>query len=120
MSDRLVFSNANELISVPSAKVIFVEADGNYSSLFMADGDYFVLTIQLGQIERKMAEMDNVGENIFIRIGKSLIVNRDYITYINPARQKLVLSDCQKFRRELSASREALKTLKDFLEKDVK
>ena len=47
----------------------------------------------------------------FIRIGKSLIVNRDYIAFINQVRQKLILSDCRSFRYEVSASKEALKAL---------
>lgn len=58
-------------------------------------------------------------DNRFIRIGKSLIVNREYITFINPSRQKLLLSDCRTFRREVSTSKDALKALKDYVEKEV-
>ena len=54
----------------------------------------------------------------FIRIGKSLIVNRDYIAFINQVRQKLILSDCRSFRYEVSASKEALKALKELIEKE--
>ena len=42
----------------------------------------------------------------------------EYISYINPARQKLILSDCRTFKRETTASREALKALKDYIEKE--
>lgn len=58
-------------------------------------------------------------DNRFIRIGKSLIVNRDYITFINPTRQKLLLSDCRTFRQEVSASKDALRALKEYVEKEV-
>ena len=79
-----------------------------------------MLTMQLGQIEKRLAEMLDGNDNRFIRIGKSLIVNREYITFINPSRQKLLLSDCRTFRREVSASKDALKALKDYVEKEVK
>lgn len=104
---------------MPADAVVYVTADGNYSALTTADGEDFVLTMQLGQIERRLAETLNGDDNRFIRIGKSLIVNRDYITFINPTRQKLLLSDCRTFRREVSASKDALRALKDYVEKEV-
>ena len=98
---------------------LFITADGNYSVITMADGGNFVLTLQLGQIERRIAEMLDQDDNRFIRIGKSLIVNRDFIAFINPPRQKMILSDGRTFRHDLTASREALKALKELLEKEA-
>ena len=116
---RLVFATSTEVLRVRADAVVFVSADGNYSALTTADGEDFVLTMQLGQIEKRLAEMLDGNDNRFIRIGKSLIVNREYITFINPSRQKLLLSDCRTFRREVSASKDALKALKDHVEKEV-
>lgn len=104
---------------MPPETVVFVSADGNYSAVTMADGGRFVLTMQLGQIERLLSEMLEVTDNRFIRIGKSLIVNRDFIVFINPQRQKMVLSDCRTFRHEVSASKEALKALKELIEREA-
>lgn len=114
----LIFSTTTELIRIPSDSVVFISADGNYSSIFTADGAEYVITMQLGQVERKISETVKTNGTLFIRIGKSLIVNRQYITYIYPSRQKLTLSDCLTFRREVSASREALKALKEYIEKE--
>ncbi len=119
MSKSLLFSTSAELIRVPADAVVFIAADGNYSSMTMADGGEYVLTMQLGQIEKRISEMTENDDNRYIRIGKSLIVNCNFITFIHPARQKLVLSDCRTFRHEVSASREALKALKDFIEKEA-
>lgn len=116
---RLVFATSTEVLRVPADAVVYVTADGNYSALTTADGEDYVLTMQLGQIERRLVEVLNSEDNRFIRIGKSLIVNRDYITFINPTRQKLLLSDCRTFRREVSASKDALRALKDYVEKEV-
>lgn len=103
---------------MPAESVVFITADGNYSAITMADGENFVLTLQLGQIERRIAEMLDKDDHRFIRIGKSLIVNRDFIAFIHPVRQKLILSDCRSFRHEVSASKDALKALKELLEKE--
>ncbi|MDE7386291.1 MAG: LytTR family transcriptional regulator [Muribaculaceae bacterium] len=119
MDKRLVFISSTEIVRVPADAVVYVAADGNYSAINMADGGSFVLTLQLGQIERRLTEMLDADDNRFIRIGKSLIVNRDFIAFINPPRQKMILSDCRTFRHEVSASREALKALKELLEKEA-
>lgn len=118
MGRQLLFTTATELIRVPSESLVFISADGNYSSVTMADGGKYVLTLQLGQVEKRISEMLDENDNRFVRIGKSIIVNLDFITYINPMRQKLSLSDCKSFRHELTASREALKVLKDFMAKE--
>lgn len=117
MSKELLFFTSTELVRVPADAVVFISADGNYSAITMADGSNYVLTLQLGQIERRIAEKVDGNDNRFIRIGKSLIINRDFITLINPSRQKLILSDCRTFRHEVVASRDALRALKDYLEK---
>lgn len=118
MGKNLLFTTSTELIRVPTDLVIYISADGNYSSIKMADGGEYVLTQQLGQMEKRIAEMVEEGDNRFIRIGKSLIVNNEYITFLNPSRQKIILSDGKTFRYELSASREALKALKELLERE--
>lgn len=112
-----MFFTSTELLRVPVDAVVYITADGNYSAIKMADGSDYVLTLQLGQIEKRIAEMVDSDDNRFIRIGKSLIVNREFITFINPSRQKLTLSDGRTFRHDLSASREALKALKELIEK---
>lgn len=118
MNKRLIFTTTTEIVRMPTDSVVFITADGNYSTITLADGENFVLTLQLGQIERRIAEMLDKDDHRFIRIGKSLIVNRDFIAFIHPVRQKMILSDCRNFRHEVSASKDALKALKELLEKE--
>lgn len=117
---QLIFSTNTELVHIPDDTLVYVEADGNYSTLHMADGSQYVLTLQLGQVEKRLAELLSRNDTRFIRIGKSLIINRQYLSFINYPRQRMILSDCRTFRHELSASKEALKSLKEYIEKDVK
>lgn len=113
-----MFATSAEMVRVAPESVVYITADGNYSAITMADGERFVLTLQLGHVERRIAEMLDADDGRFIRIGKSLIVNRDYIAFIHPVRQKMILSDCRSFKHEVSASKEALKALKELLEKE--
>lgn len=56
----------------------------------------------------------------FIRIGKSIIINKEYIYKINMGKQLLVLSDMAlNDAFKLSASKEALRQLKLLLEKEI-
>lgn len=119
MDKRLVFTTSTEIVRVPSDTVVYITADGNYSVMTLANGESYVLTMQLGQVERRLAEMLDNDDNRFIRIGKSLIVNSDFIAFINPSRQKMILSDCRTFHHRVSASKEALKALKELLEKEA-
>lgn len=131
MAQKLTFSTSTEMVAVEAAALVYVEADGNYSTLHTIQGASFTLTMQLGQVERHIAatlaqtavtapDAVTAPEPVsFIRIGKSLIVNRRYICYINHPRQRLSLSDGRSFKHDLSASRDALKALKDFLEKEI-
>jgi len=114
---KLTVTTTTELLRIPVDDLVYVKADGNYSAIITADGSEYVLTMQLGQIERRMSTMVAPGDNRFVRIGKSLIVNLDFVTLVNPMRQRLTLSDCRSFRHEVSASREALRSLKDYFEK---
>ncbi|MCH5220708.1 MAG: LytTR family transcriptional regulator [Muribaculaceae bacterium] len=113
------FTTSTELVRIPIDAVVYIAADGNYSSIRMVDNSIYVLTLQLGQIEKRISETVKNNDNRFVRIGKSLIVNRQFITTINPYRQKLILADGRTFRHELSAAKEALKNLKDLFEKEA-
>lgn len=118
MKQYLIISTSNDLVRIAPDRIVYISSDGNYSTLIQADGDIRMLSFQLGQIEKMIARQLGVEGNIFIRIGKSLIINRSYIYYINVPKQKLVLSDVETVNHTVTASREALKQLKEFLEKE--
>ena len=118
MKQYLIISTSNDLVRIAPDRIVYISSDGNYSTLIQADGDIRMLSFQLGQIEKMIASQLGVEGNIFIRIGKSLIINRSYIYYINVPKQKLVLSDVETVNHTVTASREALKQLKEFLENE--
>ena len=116
---QLIFPTSIDLVRIAPDRIVYISSDGNYSTLVQADGEVRMLSFQLGQIEKMIADQLGSEGNRFIRIGKSLIINRSYIYYINVPKQKLVLSDVASFSHTMSASKEALKLLKELIEKEI-
>lgn len=117
MGKYIVISTSVDLVRIAPENVVFISSDGNYSTLFQADGGSRILTVQLGQLEAMIARQLGTDGNVFIRIGKSLIINRNYIYYINVSKQQLILSDARTLSHTVSASKDALRQLKELTEK---
>lgn len=117
MKKQLIISTTIDLVRIAPECIVYIASDGNYSTLVQTDGEVRMLSYQLGQIEKMISSQLGSEGNVFIRIGKSLIINRSYIYYINISKQKLILSDTATFSHTVTASKEALKQLKELLEK---
>lgn len=118
MSNKvLIISNSNELVRIKPERVVYVESDGNYSTMVLHDKTEQVFTMNLAHCQQLMEEQLGKDAMTFIRIGKQLIVNRAYIFKINPNKQQLIMSDMDmNIAFDLQASKEALKQLKALLE----
>ena len=116
-SKVIIISNTNELVRIKPERIVYVESDGNYSTMVLHDKTEHVFTMNLAHCQLLMEKQLGKEAETFIRIGKQLIINRAYIFKINVNRQTLIMSDMalnQAFT--LSASKEALKQLKAYLE----
>ena len=71
---------------------------------------------QFGQIEDLIGKQLGEEDTPFIRIGKSLIVNMDFIYLIDISEQAIIVSDFQGQYHKLSASRKALLSVKFLIE----
>lgn len=56
MSEYLVISTSIDLMRAASEDIVYVSSDGNYSSFVFTYGNPRVVTLQLGQVERLLAE----------------------------------------------------------------
>ena len=119
MPTHIVIPKGTELHRFPLDALICVSADGNYSNAMTLDGRETLVCLQLGQIEDLMAKQLGSGIRNFVRLGRGLIINLDYINHIDISKQKLIMSDCRGLRKELSASRDALIKLKDLMEQTL-
>ena len=116
----LIISNTNELVRVKPERIVYVESDGNYSTMVLHDKTEHVFTMNLAPCQQLIEEQLGKGAETFIRIGKQLIINRAYIFKINPTKQQLIMSDMAlNHAFTLSASKEALKQLKIYLESTI-
>ena len=116
----LIISNSNELVRVKPELVVYVESDGNYSTMVLHDKTKQVFTMNLAHCQQLIEEQLGKEAETFIRIGKQLIVNRAYIFKINPTKQQIIMSNMEVNQAfELQASKEALKQLKAYLESTI-
>lgn len=120
MSNKvLIISNANELVRVKPERVVYVESDGNYSTMVLHDKTELVFTMNLAHCQQLMEEQLGKEAMTFIRLGKQLIVNRAYIFKINVNKQQLIMSNTEVNNAfTLQASKEALKQLKALIESE--
>lgn len=120
MKRQIIISSTNELIRVLPQRIVYISSDGNYSTMVLHDKTEQLFTFNLSHFQKIIEMQLKEDARTFIRIGKSLIINKEYIYKINMGRQQLVLSDMvlnESFM--LSASKEALRQLKILLEKEI-
>lgn len=113
MNKPLVISNSKELYRLPCDNIAYVAGDGDYSEIYMTNGAIHNVTMQLGKIVDLLEEIGKDDDNFpLMRIGKSRIINKNYVTHIYPAKKKLKLCDYKNLEITIEASVEALTQLK--------
>ena len=53
---HLIISTSNDLLRVAASHILYISSDGNYCNFFQTGGEMRLVTFQLGQIERMIAE----------------------------------------------------------------
>lgn len=109
----LYLNSRDELLRIDINKIVFFEADGNYTNIILVNQLKGVVCMNLARMQQVLSEKLKEQATIFARIGKKHIVNLSYVYQINVLRQRLVLSDGEHFTFSLEVSKEALKHLKD-------
>ena len=124
----LRISTSTELVRVATDEIVYVRADGNYSDLVLTNGKSRKMTFQLHFFDEIFQQLQN---NMFVRVGRSLIVNKRYIYVINLAEQQLILSGSNikepivfygqtkaDSPQNITLARDGLKQLKELLENE--
>ena len=113
----LKISTSTELVRVATNEIVYVRADGNYSDLMLTNGKKRKMTFQLHFFDEVFQLLRN---NFFVRVERSLIVNKRYIHVVNLTDQMLVFGG-QTITGEIApvqVSRDSLKKLKELLEEE--
>ncbi len=112
---KLYFNTRDELNRIDVAKIVYFEADGNYTDIVMVNKLRAAICMNLGEMEKAIAQQLTPEENTFMRIGKRFIINMRYIYQINVLKQQLILSDYDHFAFQVNISKEALRKVKDLM-----
>lgn len=116
MKKKYLFLNSrDELFRMDISKIVYFEAEGNYTNFVMSDKVKGAVCMNLSEMQKQLTDSLRESASIFARVGKRHIVNLTYVYQISVLRQKLVLSDGEVFAYALNISKEALKALKDML-----
>lgn len=75
------------LMRVAVDEIVYVKADGNYCDLVLINGRSRKLTFQLHHFEDNFKLLKSA--DMFIRVGRSLIVNRQYVQVIDLIEQTI-------------------------------
>lgn len=120
MQYEVIISNATDLLRLSALDIMGIKADGNYSVIILNDGEERLVLFQLGQLEQMFNEQLGTDASIFIRIGRGIIMNREYLYAINLPKQQLTLRAPSGHKVHLGASKESLKLLKAYFDNNIK
>ena len=110
---KVYIKNRDELIVLHPDSVAYMLADGNYTKIVYISGVQVVLTMGITKVEQLFAEsIDSDSTCEFVRLGRSLVINQNFLHHINVAKQKLTLFDGNKSTLTLQLPKQLLKTYK--------
>lgn len=114
MNGKYLYLNSrDELYKIDISRIVYFEADGNYTNIVLCNKVKGTVCMNLAQMQLLLSKNLKESASRFARIGKRFIVNLDYVYQISVLKQKLVLSDGNVFAFQLNISKEALKKLKE-------
>lgn len=119
MERYLIIKTRDELLRIKIGQILYFEADRNYTRLLLTCGVQFTFAVNIGKIEEMLEKQVAGCGKILMRVGKSYIINKNHILQINLPKRKLLLLAGEGKPRELVASKDSLKALKETLEKEM-
>lgn len=114
---RICIKSRDELIVIDTTRLAYVLADGNYCKLVYIDGLQSMLSLGMSKVEEILNKSErNPSHPVFLRLGRSLILNQHYLLNISVPKQKIVLSDFGKNTHAISVPKPILKQYKERFE----
>jgi len=119
MDRYLVFKTRDELVRIKIERILYFEAERNYTKLVLTNGIQFVFAINLGKIEEILENQIQDYASTLLRVGKSFIVNKNHVLQISLPKTKVLFAAADGKAKELIVPRDPLKILKETLEKEL-
>ena len=115
MEKIILFNIRDELLRMEVEKIVYFEADGNYTHIVTKNKLKATIAASLTKTEEALTAQLGNDASQFMRVGKCFIVNMKYVYSVNLAKQHLVLSDLSSFAFQLPVSKDALKRMKELM-----
>jgi DNA-binding LytR/AlgR family response regulator len=111
----LYFKSRDKLSRIDVSKIVYFEADGNFTHIVTINKHRTTVCMNLSKMEEALAEQIGDDAHIFMRIGKRFIINMQHVYTVDAYEQRLILSDHEHFSFEVRISKEALKKMIDLM-----
>ena len=113
---KLCLNSRDEMYILDLEKVAYMAANGNYSRIVYIEGMQVMATMGISKMEemiKKVIPAD--GKSPFVRLGRSLMINQNYLSHINILKQRITLSDNQTHSNKKEVPKALLKAYKDLI-----
>lgn len=110
--EYLYINTRDELIRIDCSKIVYMEGDGNYTTIMLVNKVKASVCMNLSEMQRFLSESLRERASFLVRIGKRFIVNANFIHRINVLHHSLIVTDGVHFAFQLGISKEALKQMK--------
>lgn len=118
----LTIKNKSEILFLRLDDILYIQADGNYCNIYLADGGVInTLTYQRAEMARMLEEqLSKEALSRFALLGRSYLVNTDYVLRIQPGKHLLtfrvnIFGSTKKI--SIKATTKALQEIECFIEK---
>ncbi len=103
----------DDFLRISISSIVYFEAEGNYTNIVLKNGMKGTVCMNLLQVQDLLSRSLKEVATTFARVGRKHIVNLNYVFQISILRQRLVLSDGDRFSYNLAVSKDALKKLRE-------
>ena len=88
----LYINTRDELLRVDCSKIVYIEGDGNYTTIMLINKIKASVCMNLSEMQRLISESLCERATFLVRIGKRFIVNVNFIHRINVLHQSLTIT----------------------------
>ena len=115
---KILLNSRDEILSIDLDKVIYFMADGNFTRIVLENRLVLTCGIGMGKMEEILAQYISKNPKLlFVRAGKSHIININKIVQLNVLKQQVLLAGDNGLAFTVKVSREAIKGMKQLISK---
>ena len=116
MNDQyLILNFRDQMLRLNMGAIVYIAADGNYCRIVSCNRATITVTMTMQHILELIDKAMQGKPCRLVRIGKSCIINLDYIYRLDIPQQLIVLSDQRTFSEGIKVSAQAIRDLREFV-----